>query len=246
MTPIYGKSIWVVIPVFNEAPVLESVLKELVEFPYEFVLVDDGSIDGSFPISSLFSEIHCIRHSRNYGQGAAIQTGISYALEKGAQAIVTFDADGQHDPRDIAPGVTFLLENKLDLVLGSRFLRANNSIPSLRRLFLKLAILFTKYRTPGLLLTDTHNGFRVFSRNAATRLTITQSRMAHATEILDWIANNGLRYGEVPNRVYYTKYSCTKGESAIQRAISVVLELFKGGNRGTSTQTRLAHHHSHI
>jgi polyprenyl-phospho-N-acetylgalactosaminyl synthase len=105
-----------------------------------------------------------------------------------------------------------LAAQQADVVLGSRFLQPGVRMPRLRRLVIRLAVLFTRLTT-GLRLSDTHNGFRVLSRAAAERITIKQNRMAHASEILHAVARERLRYVEVPVSIRYTDYSLAKGQS---------------------------------
>src|SRR5690606_171173 len=101
-----------------------------------------------------------VRHPVNLGQGAALQTGIEYALSLGAEYIVNFDADGQHDSSEIMGMVAALKESGTEIALGSRFLGGVENLPRSRRSMLKAAILFTRL-TSGGSFTDVHNGFRV-------------------------------------------------------------------------------------
>jgi glycosyltransferase involved in cell wall biosynthesis len=159
------------------------------------------------------------------GQGAALQTGISLALrDPRVQHVVTFDADGQHHPRDAARMVTTAVNENYDAVLGSRFLVRGNDIPASRRLVLRLAVLFTRFTT-GLAVTDAHNGLRVFSRNAAAQLRIRQPGMAHASEILSEVARLDFSYTELPVSISYTDYSQAKGQSNLN-AINILHDLF--------------------
>jgi glycosyltransferase involved in cell wall biosynthesis len=152
-----------------------------------------------------------LRHVINRGQGAALQTGIDFALRQGGAILVTFDADGQHVVDDIARLVEPIQQSRADVVLGSRFLGRTVGIPWARWLLLKVGILFTRV-VSRLQVTDTHNGLRAFSRAAAQRLRITQDRMAHASEILDEIRLLKLRYCEVPVTVHYSADSLAKGQ----------------------------------
>ncbi len=126
-----------------------------------------------------------LRHPINLGQGAALQTGISYALRHGARYVATFDGDGQH-PRDLVRMLEKLKEISADIVLGSRFLGEAPGIPLRRKLFLRAAVLFTNVTT-GTRLTDTHNGLRLMTADAARRFRITQNGMAHASEFIEQI-----------------------------------------------------------
>ncbi len=216
--------ICVVIPAYNEAPAIGKVLAELCAYPYRVVLVDDGSTDGTLDVARPFP-VAILRHAINLGQGAALHTGIQYALQlQGVQTIVTFDADGQHDPANIARLVE-ALEQGYDVALGSRFIQGGEaiSIPWLKRALLSLAVWVTR-RTTGLPLTDTHNGLRAFRRSAAARIRIQHNGMAHASEILSQVALLGLRYCEVPVSVRYTEYSLHKGQSLLN-SVNILWEI---------------------
>lgn len=222
---IVSNGIWVVIPAFNEAGNIEKVVSDVRALYGNVVVVDDGSIDltGSF---ALKAGAIVLRHAANVGQGAALQTGLEFALKAGADIIVTFDADGQHDVNDIAAMIRALEQSSADVALGSRFLGSAPGMPWLRRLLLKAAIFHT-YLTTSLVLTDTHNGLRAFTRTAAQKIKINQYRMAHASEILGIIASMGLRHVEVPVKVTYSQYSMRKGQRTGD-AIKILADLLIG------------------
>ena len=152
-------NIWIVVAAYNEGSRLASTLKSVVDRA-SIVVVDDGSRDNTFEVACGFP-VWVLQHPINCGQGAALQTGIDFALSRGAEAIVTFDADGQHDPADLPKMLEPVLSGQADVALGSRFLGGTQNMPWSRLVLLKQAILFTRL-TNGLILTDTHNGFRVF------------------------------------------------------------------------------------
>ncbi|CAB3804030.1 glycosyltransferase family 2 protein [Pararobbsia alpina] len=214
--------IWVVIPAYNEASVVADVASVVCQHYENVVVVDDGSSDETAQ-AVLTTRAWLLQHPINLGQGAALQTGITFARQRGACYIATFDADGQHDIHDIAGMAHLAAQSGLDVVLGSRFLGSAINMPIRRRLLLKAAILFTQITT-GLRLTDAHNGLRLFSRTATQKLTITHNGMAHASEILEEISRIGLRYQEYPNTVRYTAYSLEKGQKA-SNSMRIVLEL---------------------
>jgi len=126
---------------------------------------------------------------------------------------VTFDSDGQHRADEIARLVDALRASGADIALGTRFADGGQAvnISSGRALTLRIATRLSRMST-GLEITDTHNGFRAFTREAVRRMRITQNRMAHASQILDEIARLGLTYIEVPVTVRYTAYSVQKGQ----------------------------------
>ena len=217
--------VFIVVPAFNESRTIRGVVDELLgEYP-NVIVVDDGSSDGTAE-SLRDSGALVLRHCANRGQGASLQTGIEFALLRNAEAIVTFDADGQHGVDDIAALLQPLFDGECDVAHGSRFLGRASNMPLTRRLLLKLGILFTLL-VSRIRATDVHNGLRAFSAQAASELSINMDRMAHASEIFDQIRVHGWRYKEIPVTIRYTKYSLAKGQTswdALRIAFQVLLE----------------------
>lgn len=206
-------NIWIVIPAYNEAKALGKVIKDLKKHSYGNILViDDASIDQTAEVAKQ-NHVVVLRHMVNKGQGAALRWGIKEALKRGADIIITFDADGQMDPADINNLVKPIAEGKYEASLGSRFLKKNTSIPWSRRMVLKLGSL-VHYLLYGIKLSDSHNGFRALSKEAAKKIKITYDRMEHASEILEQIHTKKITFIEVPVNIRYTEYSLKKGQSA--------------------------------
>lgn len=225
------RNVAVIIPAYNESSIIHDVIcgiKPYVAFTRQIVVIDDGSSDSTYS-ACRNEDVILLRHRINLGQGAALQTGLQYALHHtDAEYFVTFDADGQHDPQNIPNLLDPLLANKCDVVLGSRFIENSKTpnMPFCRKVFLKMATKITSMTT-GLKLTDTHNGCRAFSYNAASKFEIAQNRMAHASEILSHIATANLSYCEVPVTIHYTSYSMTKGQS-LHSSVEILLDLLRG------------------
>jgi len=219
------EGVFVVIAAYNEASCLECVVREVRSAYPKVVVVDDGSTDDTWAVSSRCATWSA-RHVVNRGQGAALQTGIELALARGAQYVVTFDADGQHRVEDIARLVDPIARGECEIVVGSRFLEGGTEIPRLRRLILRGATLFTRI-VNRVDMTDAHNGLRAFSRKAAERIEISADRMAHASELIDIIRRSGLPFREVPVKVRYTEYSMAKGQSGAG-AFRIVLHYMMG------------------
>jgi polyprenyl-phospho-N-acetylgalactosaminyl synthase len=213
---------WIVMPAFNEEAVVGKTIETTIVYFPNIVVVDDCSSDRTGDLAHK-AGAHVCRHSINLGQGAALQTGIDYALKQGAEYIVTFDADGQHRPIDAVAMVDLLVQHNLDVILASRFLGGTIGLGKCKRLLLKLATLYTRLTT-GLAITDTHNGLRVFSRAAAKQMRIRQNRMAHASEILELIGKMKLRYTEAPCTIIYTDYTKAKGQR-MTGAIDILSDL---------------------
>lgn len=204
--------VWLIVPAYNEGPALQAALQALCARYRRIVVVDDGSSDDTPNIAARFP-VHLLRHAINLGQGAALQTGLEYALAKGAAILVTFDSDGQHDVDDVEALTAPIRAGRADIVLGSRFLGSADGLPLVRRLVLKSGVLFTRLMSR-INVTDTHNGLRAFSRRAARQISLQENRMAHASEILDQIRRSQLRYCEVPVRIRYSAETLEKGQSS--------------------------------
>ena len=202
------------------------VVSELRRAGYLTVVVDDGSADATGQIAAA-AGAHLVTHPLNLGQGAALQTGMDYALSRGAEVLVTFDADGQHRVADIRRLVEALARERADFALGSRFLGEAQDLPPLRRLILRAATVFTRLTT-GLRLTDSHNGLRALTRRGAAAIRLRQNRMAHASEILAEIARSRLPYVEVPVSIEYTAYSLAKGQR-LSDSVLILLDLLAQG-----------------
>ncbi len=222
MQPEPGRCVWVIIAAYNEAAVIARVIADVSRHNYQVVVVDDGSHDETANAAAITGAI-VVQHPVNLGQGAALQTGIEFALQQGADYVVTFDADGQHRAMDIAALLDALTANEADFALGSRFLGASIELPRARRMLLKVATWFTR-ATTGLRLTDTHNGLRAMTRRGASRIGLRQNRMAHASELLDQIARSGLKYVEVPVTVEYSAYSLAKGQR-LADSLTIIVDL---------------------
>jgi len=212
---------FVIIAAFNEGRVIRGVAAEVAARGYPVVVVDDGSTDDT-AARARGPGVSVLRHAINLGQGAALQTGIDYALRRGARALVTFDADGQHSADDIPALVDALASH--DIALGSRFLGKVEGASAKRMALLRGAVMLSN-RLSGLKLTDAHCGFRAFRASVAPKLRMTQDRMAHASELLRKIKTSGVRVVEVPVTIRYTEHSTRKGQHGIQ-AVRILFDYF--------------------
>ena len=222
--------VFAVIPAYEEAVRLPSVLDAIIPLVEGVVVVDDGSLDGTAE-SAKRPGVHVLRHVFNRGQGASLRTGTKAALELGADIIVHLDADGQHDPAPMHTLIEPILRGEVDIVLGSRFLGMQPEGVPLVRCALHIGIRqFNRWvlAIPPT-LTDPQSGFRVLSAEAARALVFHQDRMAHASELLRLITRSSFRWKEMPIHVRYSSDTLAKGQKttdAFRVAWQLVLGMF--------------------
>jgi len=174
------------------------------------IVIDDGSVDKTSEIVKKFNTL-LVRHPVNMGPGAAIKTGIDFALLNGAEIIVTFDADGQHLAKDIYELIKPIIFNNVQITLGNRFLNNTSKVPVFKRIILKAGalLMFLMY---GILSSDSHNGLKAMSKSAALKIDIKSNGWEYCSEIIEEIMLKKIRYQEVPVTVKYTDYSIKKGQ----------------------------------
>lgn len=208
---------WLIIPCFNEGTVIGDVIRHARETFPNIVAVNDGSSDNSAEEIHK-AGAHLVNHPVNLGQGAAIQTGVEYArAQPGARYFVTFDADGQHQVKDVVAMLERLRNEPVDIIVGTRFGRprsADDQVPWIKRLVLKTVVLLSP-RTRKLGLSDAHNGLRVFNKKVADELNIRMNGMSHASEFVAQMDERGWRVSEQTVDILYTDYSMSKGQSLI-------------------------------
>lgn len=231
-TPVAEWSdVWLVVPVYNEAQVIGDVVRNARQTFPNIVCVDDGSADASAEQIQQ-AGAHLVRHPVNLGQGAALQTGVSYAkAQPGAKYFVTFDADGQHQVDDVVRMLKRMQTEDLDIIVGTRFIKGADTshIPWIKRFVLKTVVLLSP-RTRRLGLTDAHNGLRVFNRTVADKLNITSNGMGHASEFVELIDHHKWKVAEEHVTILYTEYSMAKGQSLIN-GVNIVFDGVMRGSR---------------
>lgn len=207
--------IYFVIAAYNEERSIGNVLSELLKNSYShIVVVNDGSKDKTSEIILQYEGVTLLEHVINRGQGAALKTGIDYALKQDdCKYIVTFDADGQHRLSDLPNFIEALETGKYDIAIGSRFLSEESAklVPFKKRFLLKGALAVTWFLS-GISLSDTHNGYRVMNKTAAKQIEMSLDGFEHASEIIDEIAKKRVKYKEIPVFIDYTEYSKQKGQ----------------------------------
>lgn len=219
------RKVFLCIAAYHEEAVIAEVVRTARRTYPNVVVVDDGSADRTFEEARRATP-HVLRHVVNRGQGAALQTAIAFALQLGAEYLVTFDADGQHRVEDVEKMVRPIQAGEADVCYGSRFLGETINMPFSRRLVLKGGVWFSRL-VHRVNVTDAHNGLRCLSRRAAERMEITLDGMAHASEFISLVRRLGLRMKEIPVQIRYTDHSLAKGQSGLN-AVKIVADYFLG------------------
>ncbi len=216
----------IVIPAYNEEKTIGGVLKSIPrEFPdvscTEIVVVSDGSIDKTAEIVKK-NQVTLIEHDLNRGLGGALGTGFEYAKKNGFDALITFDADGQHHREDIWPVLRPVIYKKADVVIGSR-LKNSIGMPWYRRTGIWGLNLFT-YLFFWTWTSDSQSGLRAFSRRAIEEINLQSNRMEVSSEFFYEINKKNLKLLEVPIKSIYTDYSLQKGQKNIN-AFAIIARL---------------------
>lgn len=196
--------VWIVMPAYNEERSIGGVLDALHKEGWrDIIVVDDGSRDRTTEIAREKGAL-VLSHPRNMGLGAAIRTGLKAALERGADCAVTFDADGQHDPKAVRNMVDSL--NGADFVIGARYFI---DIPLNKRVG-NFGLNFIT-RMLGGVLTDSQSGMRALNRRALEAVRIRSNRYEISSELVVRANQAGLRIKEIPVRCFFTPYSKARG-----------------------------------
>jgi len=197
-----------VVPAYNEEQTIVDVLTKTRPFVDAIVVIDDGSSDRTAELARVFGAT-VVSHKMNRGLGAALGTGFAYARRIGAEAIVTLDADGQHDPKEI-PRFFEELQKGADMVIGSRMIKSNG-MPRYRRAANMIGNLITLILF-GAWVTDSQSGYRAFGPRAIRKINIRTNRMEVSSELVAEAKRNRLAISEIPIQAIYTAYSLSKGQ----------------------------------
>lgn len=187
-----------VVPCFNEDATIGKVVDELRAFLSKIIVVDDGSTD-STATTATKAGAKVVRHPMNLGKGAALKTGLSAAIETGAEWAVLLDGDGQHIPRDIPALLACARDTGAPLVVGNR-MHNKQAIPWLRRQ-VNLGMSRVLSHRLGRHLPDTQCGFRLVDLSVWRTLPIRSCHFEIESEMLAAFIRAGHRVEFVPIQV---------------------------------------------
>ncbi len=191
----------VVIPAFNEARFIGSVVLGLKRRPVDILVVDDGSSDDTAEIARA-AGAEVLRLPANQGKGAALNAGLSHIRQTAPDAIVIIDADGQHLPDELERVVQPILAGQADIVIGSRYLDGTSNTPSHRKAGHKVMNFLTGAFS-GVKASDSQSGYRAFSPRAYQALTFTSSDFSVESEMQFLASQHNLRMIDVPVTIQY-------------------------------------------
>lgn len=216
----------IVIPAFNEVQTIRHVIQGIPRKidgidTVDILVVDDGSTDETHKAAAK-TGVRIVTHIMNRGLGAALGTAFEYARNKKYDFLVTFDADGQHNPADITEVVSSLVHQRAEVVIGSRLLKGKD-MPIMRKAVNQVSNIIT-WMLFGIWTSDSQSGFRGFSGKALEKIQIRSQHMEVSSEIFKEIARLELKTIEVPITCIYTEYSLMKGQR-LQNAPNVFFKL---------------------
>jgi len=189
------------IPCHNEGLTIGSVVLKARKYVDLVLVIDDGSADDTVDVAESAGAV-VVLHEKNAGYGAAVRSCFDYAKEYGFDVMTILDGDGQHDPSNIPDFIKAMETSGADIVIGSRFLVKNKTIPKYRIVGMKVLNVFTRF-VGNVETTDSQSGYRAYSRRAIERIDITNPDMGAGSEILTQVGDHDLKVVEVPIDVRY-------------------------------------------
>ena len=211
------------IPAYNEEKNIAKIIIKLKKITDSIIVCDDGSSDMTSEIAKNLGVI-VISHKKNMGYGAAIRTIFEKSAEIDSDILVTFDADGQHRIEDISRVLHPLENSEADIVIGSRFLGKQSNVPNYRKLGIKVITQVTNSSIKTK-LTDSQSGFRAYSKQVLSKISLSEIGMGISTEILIKASSEGLRITEVPITILYSGDTST--HNPVSHGTSVLFSTIK-------------------
>lgn len=190
----------VIMPAWNESVHIGNLVRELTHMHLNVLVVDDGSSDRTADIAEKAGAV-TIRHRVNQGKGQSLADGFRYAADEGYDAVVTMDADGQHDPRDVLRFFDIYNRTGIPVLVGNR-MHDRHRMPLIRRVTNQTMsrILNRKMRQ---FVADTQNGFRLYQTDVVMMVIPEATGFAAESEILIKLDEIDIRMGSVPVAAFY-------------------------------------------
>ena len=173
----------IIIPAYNASSTIPSLIEQISPFieRENILVVDDGSKDDTFAVVER-SEVRILRHKRNKGKGEALLTGFRYALDNGYDAVVTMDADLQHDPQFIPDFLEIFRKNSPDIIIGTRTIELK-TMPFSRWLTNNLTSIIVSV-LGGTKVRDSQSGYRLISAKVLNKIRLVTKKYDLESELL--------------------------------------------------------------
>lgn len=195
------KKIVVIIPAYNAGLTIGKLINHILKFTNreDIVVINDGSDDKTFELAYRAGVV-VLKHGRNKGKGEALKTGFRYALEKNYQALITMDADLQHDPQSI-PDLTGKSENFPGIIIGTRNRNLKN-MPFARWLTNNLTSTIVSILC-GQSVRDSQSGYRLIPIGVLKKVKLESKKYDLESEILIKASRKGVKIDQVPIKTIY-------------------------------------------
>lgn len=212
----------VLLPAYNEEVSIASMVLLSLQYADEVIVIDDGSSDRTSEVSRLAGAT-VLSHTTNKGKGAALKTGFKYAQDY--DIIVTIDADGQHNPSEIPDVIKPIMEDRADIVNGSRYIAGKDTTTPTYRRVGQTVLDNATYLASGVKLTDTQSGFRAFSSKSIEYFNFDPNGFGIESDMLIEASVNKLRIVEVEITVRYDVNTTT--DNPIVQGFSVLMRILE-------------------
>lgn len=212
----------VLLPAYNEEVSIASMVLLSLQYADEVIVIDDGSSDRTSEVSRLAGAT-VLPHTTNKGKGAALKTGFKYAQDY--DIIVTIDADGQHNPSEIPDVIKPIMEDRADIVNGSRYIAGKDTTTPTYRRVGQTVLDNATYLASGVKLTDTQSGFRAFSSKSIEYFNFDPNGFGIESDMLIEASVNKLRIVEVEITVRYDVNTTT--DNPIVQGFSVLMRILE-------------------
>ncbi len=218
----------VILPAYNESGRIGQMVTKVLEYCKDVIVVDDGSKDQTAN-DAKSAGASVIIHEVNQGKGAALETGFRVAAERGFEFIITMDADGQHDPSDMAGMIAEYEKTQKPVIIGNRMDNPVN-MPLVRRMTNRF-MSWLLSRKMGQWVPDTQSGYRLYKCDVIKFLKSDSNRFAAESEVLLNLAEAGIQMGSAPIKVIY------RDEKSKINPIKDTIRFFRMLNRHDSKKT---------